>query len=362
MTKPRVGLLARDPIRFNMEAFVYNLGRMTGEEFQFDLIVGPVSDFRDGLLSLVDVYRADVHSEHMSGLRYGFQAMRQYLNERSPDLIVNVAQPFPLGVAVVVLGRWYRVPSLLRITGDFLNEVSMYDTLLGKARRYIVHNLTLAQVYRLANRIVAIGPNLAEGLVHAGFPKRKVHALYQPFDARRFSPISEEKQPALKEELGLDPARKTILFVGRFTWGKGADRLADIVEQVLRQSDKFQFCLVGNGPYREVFAKYSEGVIAPGFVPREEVHRYFQAANLLVHPSRNEGCPHVVLEALSCGIPVIASSVGEMDNLITMLTDEPEEYVGWILAEEWARDRLPKSLDWERQSEQYKALLSEASK
>lgn len=355
-------MLASDPIRPNMEAFLYNLGRMVGEDFKFDLIVGPKSDFRDELSSLVNVYRADVDSESGSGLRYGFQATHQYLREHRPDLILNVAQPFPLGVAVVLLGKWHGVPSLLRITGDFLNEASIYDSVLGRARRYIVHNLILAQIYQLASHIVAIGPNLAKGLVRAGFPDEKVRALYQPFDARTFSPIPEEKKPALKKDLGLDPARETILFVGRFTWGKGADRLSEIVDRVLARSESLQFCLLGDGPYRESFAKYrDDNVKTPGFVPRKRVHRYFQVADLLIHPSRNEGCPHVILEALACEVPVIASPVGEIDNLVAATATDPREYVERIVSGRWERDPLPECFNWKRQSREYNTLLFEAT-
>ena len=356
---PRVAMLASDPIRPNMEAFLYNLGRMVGEDFKFDLIVGPKSDFRDELSSLVNVYRADVDSESGSGLRYGFQATHQYLREHRPDLILNVAQPFPLGVAVVLLGNWHGVPSLLRITGDFLNEASMYDSVLGRARRYIVHNLILAQVYQLASHIVAIGPNLAEGLVRAGFPEEKVHALCQPFDARTFSPISAEKKSALKKDLGLDPSQETILFAGRFTWGKGADRLSKIVDGVLARCENVQFCLLGDGPYREYFTKHKDDDIKmPGFVPHERVHRYFRASDVLIHPSRNEGCPHVILEALACEVPVVASPVGEVENLITKTATSPESYIDEIVcSDNRTIDKLPKNFKWSKQSRQYKLLL-----
>jgi glycosyltransferase involved in cell wall biosynthesis len=358
---PRVALLASDPIRPNMEAFLYNLGRMVEGDFKFDLIVGTKSELRDELPSLMNVYRADVNFQKGIGLRYGFTATNQYLQEHHPDLILNVAQPFPLGVAVVLLAKWHGVPSLLRITGDFLSEASIYNSAIGTARRYIVHNLVLARIYRLADHVVAIGPNLAEGLVRAGFPEAKVFAQYQPFDARTFSPIEDDQQPVLKNDLGLDPSRNTILFVGRFTWGKGADRLAEIVDRVLSETDKYQFCLLGDGPYREALMGHGQEVHAPGFVPRETVHRYFQVADLLVHPSRNEGCPHVILEALACEVPVMASPVGEVDNLVTMVTEEPHVYAEWILEKDWIRDPLPDYFDWSRQSRQYDALLTEAA-
>lgn len=361
--KPQIALLVSDPVPPNMEVVLFNLGRMVGKEFDLDIIVGPENDLRKEVLDLFDVYQADVCSRQISGLRYGFEATHQYLQERRPDLILNVSQPFPLGVAVVCLGKWKGVPSLLRITGDFLNIAPLFDSIIKKAWVYLRLNVFCKNVFRFADHIVAIGPNLAERLVCAGFSEEKVHAQYQPFDARRFSPIADNRQPELKADLGLNPSRKTILFVGRLNWMKGAGRLAEIIDRVLRRSEKYQFCLLGDGPDREVLTGYGSAVHAPGFVPHKIVHRYFQAADLLIHPSRTEGAvPHVVLEALGCGVPVIASPAGEIDNLVTMVTDNPDDYVEWILAgeEEWIRDSLPEHLNWERQSEQYKVLLDEA--
>jgi len=237
----------------------------------------------------------------------------------------------------------------------------LYDHPLERAKQYLTHNVVLPCVYRQADRIVPLGPNLADDLVAAGFPEEKVRAMYQPFDARTFAPVSKDECRGLKRKLGLDPTKKVILFVGRIEWEKGADRLQSIIEKILSRSNRFQFCLVGEGPSRSQFAKYDEGVLLPGFVPHEDVHDYFQAADLLVHPSRSEGLPHVVLEALACKTPVMASPVGEIDTVLSVTSEEPEDYVEYILADNWTVDPLPDQLGWKEQARAYAELLQGAA-
>jgi glycosyltransferase involved in cell wall biosynthesis len=330
---------------------------MVGDDFEFDVITGS-GDLPEYLSPMYNVYPVATPERDLAGLGYALRGADRYLRSRRPDLLLNAARPFPLGVAAVFAGRWHGVKTLLRITGDFLNEASIYNNPLERWKQYLTHNVLLASIYRLADHVVAIGPNLASALIEHGFSAAKVQGIYQPFDAQSFAAVDEAKKRDVRKQLGLDPTRPTMLFVGRLTWGKGADRLYEIVERVREKNSEIQFCLVGPGAMKDRFEVFGDGVHLPGYVPRQTVHRYFQAADLLIHPSRTEGCPHVILEALACEVPVIASPVGEIDTVISTTTEQVGDYVDYILGRDWHLDPLPESLDWERQTQRYRELLN----
>ena len=96
----------------------------------------------------------------------------------------------------------------------------------------------------------------------------------------------------------------------------------------------------------------------PGVVPHSDVSRYFQAADLFIFPSRTEGLPNVILEALSCGVPVIATPVGDIPNWVSNIATEPNEYVKYILDGDYVIDELPEILDYESLKEAYINLFN----
>ena len=279
-----------------------------------------------------------------------------------PDAIMNASQPFPLGLAVASLGTWYDVPTILRITGDYFAE-SEIGSVWERRRRKLFHGILLNAVYQKADVAVPVGQNLADKLVRNGFEKEQVQPLPQPFDPELFSPLPSAERRQLKVKLGLEPRRKTILYVGRLSWGKGADRVLDIANRVHRESDEFQFCLFGDGDYvsdfRWQFA--SEEVFCAGFVLREHVSEYFKVADLLIHPSRRDALPNVILEALAAKVPVIAAPVGEIGNLVTMLSEDPGVYVRRILSGNWVLDELPEHVgNKDKQREEYERVINRA--
>lgn len=108
----------------------------------------------------------------------------------------------------------------------------------------------------------------------------------------------------------------TVLFVGRLIPQKGAILLARIASKL----PKIHFIFLGNGPDYSKLAEYSEkysNIKLISSVPYQQLHQYYQKANILIVPSLyKEGWGRVIMEALSCGLPVIASNRGGITELI----------------------------------------------
>mgnify|MGYP002762253229 CR=1 FL=1 len=355
---PVVGLLASYPLQPNLQAVLYNLGRMLKDEVTFHLVMGP-EKLPEQLEGLVQSIHVDPPPVSTHGRGFSMKAAFSYASAHRPDVLMNVGQPYPLGIAVVTAGRVYGIRTVLRITGDYLAEASIAGTRREKIWRQLFHGTLLHNVYQQADTVLPVGRRLAQKLVGAGFPEETVHPLPQPFDAELFEQKAGAQKVEKKRELGLEPDRKMILNVGRLTWGKGADRVLEVARRVTdRANGQFQFCLVGDGPYKEAFSSFpSEAVYTAGYVDREKVHEYFQAADLLIHPSRRDALPNVILEAIAARVPVIASPVGEIPDYVSTTLEGVPKYVDCILSKEWRCEPIPSWFSWEEQKSKYARLL-----
>ena len=106
-----------------------------------------------------------------------------------------------------------------------------------------------------------------------------------------------------------------LLFVGRLANQKGLDYLVQALAQ-LREQDRslVELELVGSGPEELLRSMASqlgvaENIIFSGWVPRAEIVKHYQSADLFVLPSLDEGLPNVVLEAMASGNPILATNI-----------------------------------------------------
>jgi glycosyltransferase involved in cell wall biosynthesis len=124
-------------------------------------------------------------------------------------------------------------------------------------------------------------------------------------------------------ELGISFDAQIVLFVGRLHPVKGLEELLNAVALRASSQPKLRLVLVGEGPLESRLRSLASRPELAGrvdFLGRQthpEVARWIAASDLLCLPSYSEGCPNVVLEALSCGRPVVASRVGAVPDLIS---------------------------------------------
>lgn len=143
-------------------------------------------------------------------------------------------------------------------------------------------------------------------------------------DAERFRP--KESKIETKRRLGLSEQKKIILFVHHLSERKGADLISKIAS--VFQGQGAEFIVVGEGPYRknlEMEVENSNGLVKIlGQVPNKDIPRYFHAADVFLMPSREEGSPHVLLEAMASGTPFVAADIGGVKALT------PREYLEFL--------------------------------
>lgn len=119
-------------------------------------------------------------------------------------------------------------------------------------------------------------------------------------DTERFRPEGSESEL-------IDYDGSVVLFVGRLVEGKRPD---DAIAAVKTLSEDVELYICGDGPLREELeARAGERCTFLGSVPYEEMPALYRAADVLVLPSRAEGTPRTVMEALSTGVPTVCSDL-----------------------------------------------------
>ena len=130
-------------------------------------------------------------------------------------------------------------------------------------------------------------------------------------DIERFTPSKDRADS--KKQLGL-PQKRIIGYVGRISREKNTHLLLEALRN-LKKSEQYHLLLVGDGPrgQTEVFRKNPQCTVT-GFV--KDVPRYLQAMDIFVMPSLTETTSLATLEAMACGLPVIATKVGFIQNYV----------------------------------------------
>ncbi len=194
---------------------------------------------------------------------------------------------------------------------------------------------------RLAARIVVNSRAVAKRFDH-GAGSGKVQVVYNGVDTERFSPAEERDH--IRRELGFGPDEVIVLVMGRLTKEKGHPQFIDAAARV--RDPRCRFVMVGEeypesgGPFtrnlQEKVRAYGlwEKVRFAGYQKSPE--RWFQGADILVVPSLEEGFGRAAAEGGACGLPVIASRVGGLSEVVsdgeTGLLVEPNDPDGLALA------------------------------
>lgn len=203
---------------------------------------------------------------------------------------------FPSGPIAWLDRILFRIPYVVSLRGGDVpgteKSLGWIHRLLTPLRRAVVEN---------AEAVVANSEGLQKLAEEAD--GRRVFLIPNAVDTKFFAP----------SPLPVEGDALQILFVGRLQKQKN---LAFLMQQLARRgAGSFCLHLVGDGPEMGVLKtlardlKIDSSIVWHGWMPREELRARYWQADCLVNPSLYEGLPNAVLEAMACGVPVVASNV-----------------------------------------------------
>lgn len=234
-------------------------------------------------------------------------AFRRAVEEFRPD-VVHAPWAYPDGWAAVQLGHAAGLPVVVQVHGS---DVRLLDRFPGRRRR-------TEEALRAADGVIAVSQDLADTVVRTGVDPDRVLVVYDGIDPDVFHPGS---RLAARNRLGLEPHGKRLLFIGNFYPVKGVDVLLQACHRLRQRGLAFEVDLVGQGPQGDALRALVrrlglEGTVGfRGSMPQAELADWYRAADVFVLPSHSEGVPNVLLEAMACHTPYVATNVGGIPEI-----------------------------------------------
>lgn len=173
-----------------------------------------------------------------------------------------------------------------------------------------------------ATHLIAVSNHLKKILISQLKIKRKrISVISCGVDTNLFKPLEEKGK--IKEKLNLPKDKKIILFVGGVSYNKGVD----VVVECAKRMKKVLFVLIGKQKTEggEFLKKIPPNCYVVGEVPHKTMPLWLNVSEIFLLPSRTEGIPVSLLEALACGIPAITSRVGGIPEVME------EGKTGWMI-------------------------------
>jgi glycosyltransferase involved in cell wall biosynthesis len=180
---------------------------------------------------------------------------------------------------------------------------------------------------RLATHIITIANGVRGAFTpdELRYHSTKFATIYTGFDTARYA-LTRGARAAMRAHLGLPSAAPVVGLVGCVTPRKGHDLLVDAAPLILREKPDTHFLFIGaattesthyEAALRERIQELGLGARVHWVGYHEDVAPLYCALDLLVLPSRSEGLPRTVIEALAAGVPVVASNVGGNREILT---------------------------------------------
>jgi glycosyltransferase involved in cell wall biosynthesis len=220
------------------------------------------------------------------------------------------------------------------LAGRILGKKSILEiTLLGSGDPLTVSNKKnlsfSANVQRmqfaLADKINNVSEVLMQASLQAGLPGKKLLLITRSVDTSKFHPVSIEEKSELKKELfGND--KTVILFVGALIKRKGFDIAWESFKELSRLSpgNEYFLAILGFDKFNEIDSVLTEAAEMglkgkiKYFGTVGNIEKFMQASDYLIFPSRSEGSPSTLKEAMACGTVVLSNLIeGITDKIVT---------------------------------------------
>jgi glycosyltransferase involved in cell wall biosynthesis len=181
-----------------------------------------------------------------------------------------------------------------------------HENLTMRARNRLKYSV----VGRRVERILCVSSELAEVVTDRGAPRSRVEFMHNAVDVDRFRLLERQEREIARLRLGLPTDQPLLVHFGWDWHRKGGDLFMQGMRTLRERGVEAVGVTVGGGDQaRQLRDELDLGHAVHVLEPSDDVRAFYAAADVFMSPSRAEGTPYSVMEALSSGTPVIASDI-----------------------------------------------------
>jgi len=232
-------------------------------------------------------------------LKIVFRFFQLILNAKfRPNVLIGIYE-IPHGLLAVLISLLIRRPSIVSIIGN-----PGYT----KIRKGFRLKITL-YLLRLSTFITVTGTNSKKILENMGINPHKIFVLPNTMSFEDFKEFDIEKE-------------YDIISLGRLSEEKRLDILINVVEKLRVDIPNIKVAIAGVGPEKDNIShminmkNLSNNIVLLGFVEDDDLVTYFNKGKVFVLTSETEGFPRTIVQAASCGTPVVSSEVGDITDIL----------------------------------------------
>ena len=211
----------------------------------------------------------------------------------------------------------------LKIMGKKITATVLAANLGNEAgslkNRYFPLGFLMTNVLKNVDFFIAMTEEIENALLNDGFKKDRIRRIPNWVDTNKFHPIGQANKISLRKRLGLDESI-TVLFVGRLVHRKGTDVLIKAWKEVILDNSSCVLLIAGRGIEQNKLESLCKNLGIGGNVlflgHINNVEKYLKVVDVFVFPSMQEGMPTVLLEAMACRLPVIATRIGGVVDIV----------------------------------------------
>ena len=234
--------------------------------------------------------------------------IKKDLNRFAPN-VVHISSPDSAGHSAVRWAQRHNIPVL----GSVHTRFETYPRYYNMAFLEPVLEAILRRLYRKCDAIVAPSDSMAQVLREQRM-SYDVGIWSRGVDKHIFNPGMRDMD--WRRSLGLADDVPVIGFLGRLVMEKGLDVFSDSIDRLVRRQVPHQVLVVGEGPARGWFESRLPGAVFAGFQGGTDLGRAVASMDLFFNPSITETFGNVTLEAMACGVPVVAARATGSESLV----------------------------------------------
>jgi len=234
--------------------------------------------------------------------------VRRDLQEFNPN-VIHLSSPDIVGHRAVTWARRNKIAAVASVHTRFETYLAYYHLQIFEPDVRAI----LRRFYRRCEVVMAPAESTA-AILRAQRMNRDIAIWGRGVDRDQFNP--ERRSLEWRRSLGIDDEEMVIAFLGRVVMEKGLDVFAEAILALIDRGVRHRVLVIGDGPARPWFEEQLPDAIFTGQLTGDDLARAVASSDVLLNPSITEAFGNVTLEAMACGLPVIAAEATGATNLV----------------------------------------------